>query len=117
MVREAAQPIPAGETVKGQLRRAARALGYGDGDWHITYAWYGRAGSWSATAFEELRSRYSVWKARQSANADAEKQKLAVLYLAMADRLEANDAEFHRDDVAALLAMARRLGVAAKQTE
>lgn len=110
IVRHAAEPVPAGETVKGQLRRACRALGYPDSDWRISDAWYGRAGSWSAAAFEQLRSRYSVWRERQAKGAEAEMATLRSLYVAMAGRLEANDEGFHREDIVALLDMARRLG-------
>lgn len=108
IVKDAARPIPAGETIKGQLRRAARALGYGDGSWRIRTAWYGEAASWSAAAFEELRFRHRLWSERNAARAEAQDQKLAAVFSALADRLEATDGEFHRNDIDALLALARR---------
>lgn len=110
IVKDAASPIPAGETIKGQLRRAARALGYQDGDWRVRAAWYGEASTWSAASFEQLRARYGLWRERQAARADAKGQKLAAVYTALATRLEATDGEFHRNDINALLALARRLG-------
>jgi len=66
MVLEAAMPIPAGETVKGQLRRAARSLGYRDGDWRIRTAWYGHAGAWSASAFIDLKRAYLRMKEKRA---------------------------------------------------
>lgn len=110
MVRDAAQPIPAGETVKGQLRRAARALGYREGGWRIRAAWYGEAAPWSAAALEELRDRYRLWNERQAKGAQSEAQKLATIYAALAERLEHTDAEFFRGDIASILDQARRLG-------
>lgn len=110
MVREAAEPVPAGETIKGQLRRAARALRYADGDWRIRAAWYGEAQSWSAAAFEELRARYGSWRERQEAKAQAERLTLAARYAAIAERLRGQDENFHRQDIDALVAMARRIG-------
>jgi hypothetical protein len=109
MVRDAAQPSP-GDTVKSQRRRAARALGYGDGSWRIRSAWYGEAASWSATAFEELRRKYAAWKERQSKSAEAELAKLAELYSAMAGRLEVSDAEFHGQTIDQLIRLARQIG-------
>lgn len=109
IVRDAAQPVPPGHTVKGQLRRAARALGYCDGDWRIRAAWYGEADSWSARAFEDLRARYAIWRARQSARAESESEKAAAVFAALARRLEATDAEFHWDDIAALFDLVRAL--------
>lgn len=110
MVRNAARPVPAGETVKGQLRRACRALGYRDGDWKIRSAWYGEAGSWSAAAFEELRSRYAAWDERNAASAQKKLDDAAQWYAALAERLEATDGEFHRETIARLLDAARQMG-------
>lgn len=110
IVRDAASPIPAGETVKGQLRRAARALGYSAGDWRMRSAWYGEASTWSAAAFEQLRDRHRLWRRRQAARSQSEADKLAFLIATLAERLQATDAEFHRDNIAALVQDARRLG-------
>ena len=109
IVRRSAEPVAPGETVKGQIRKACRALGYNDGDWRIRAAWYGEAASWSAEAFEELKSRFSKWERRQKRLADAEAMKAASLYSAIAKRLEGTDAEFHRSEIAALVDMARRI--------
>ena len=79
MARNAAQPIPAGETIKGQLRRSARALGYANGDWRIRAAWYGHAASWSAQALEDLRARYRSWDERQGRLADEAERTRATL--------------------------------------
>ena len=111
IVREAAEPVPAGETIKGQLRRACRALGYPDGDWRIKSAWYGEADPWSAKAFEELRARYSAWKARQEAKAAVDAKTAAVLFASIADRLgDDGDARLDREMVDRLRQLASRLG-------
>ncbi len=75
MVRDAAKPIPAGETVKGQLRRAAKALGYRAGDWRVRAAWYGEASSWSAEAFEDLKLRYDHLLQKRAEAARRKKKK------------------------------------------
>lgn len=110
IVKDAASPIPAGETIQMQLRRAARALGYRDGDWRIRAAWYGEASTWSAASFEQLRDRHRLWRQRQAARSQSEKIKLAALLSALAERLQATDAEFHRDNIAALLDTTREIG-------
>lgn len=114
IVRAAAEPIPAGETIKGQMRRAARSLGYRDGDWRIQAAWYGHAGSWSATAFEDLRSRYTTWREKRERIADSAADLSATKFLAMAAMLEQQDESFHREHINQLRDMARRLGRAAQ---
>lgn len=109
MVREAAQPIPAGETVKGQLLRAAKALGYPPGHWRVHSAWHSRAGVWGAAAFEELRNRYETWKAKQEHKSESDNEN-AARFLAIANRLEAGDQDFYRQEIDSLRSLARRLG-------
>jgi hypothetical protein len=70
---EAAKPVTPGRNIYSQMRDAARALGYSDGDWRIKAAWYGEAGNWSAKAVDTLRQRYEVMK-RKRAEAEAQKQ-------------------------------------------
>lgn len=55
-----------GKTVAAQVRQAARHLGYPPDDWRVLEAWYGRAGSWSAAAVDELRRRYAAWREREA---------------------------------------------------
>ena len=110
IVRDAAQPIPPGETIKGQLRRAARALGYGDSSWRIRSAWYGEASSWSATAFEQLRSRHAAWRERQSKSAQAEMDNFKLVYRTLAERLEGTDAEYHSETIAHLRNVLSKIG-------
>lgn len=110
IVRNAAEPVPPGSTVKAQMRSAAIALGYPVGSWRIRAAWNGEASSWSAEAFELLRNRHRLWRSKQEARADAEGRKLSEIYTALAGRLGAKDAEFHRNDIDALLALVRRIG-------
>lgn len=102
MVREAAQPVPSGETVKGQLRRAARALGYRDGDWRVRSAWYGEAGAWSAAAFVDLQKRFNAWRVRHERRARAEVDANVERYRSVVAGLRAIDPDFHRDTIAAL---------------
>ena len=94
----------AGLTIKGQLRKAARALGYSDGSWRIRAAWYGEAETWSAKAMRDLEARYRVWDERQARLAEAADQKLAALQKAgFGDR----DAEFRQARVERIASHAR----------
>jgi hypothetical protein len=111
IVLESAKPIPAGKNVAWQMREACRHLGYNDGHWRVRAAWYGEAGSWSAAALEDLRSRYEKWKARQASLADAEQKKLATLFTALAKSNGSDNAGLDSKDVDRIVAMARRLSV------
>ena len=53
-----------GLTVKGQIRQAARNLGYPADSWRVREAWYGRAGHWAPAALDDLRARASAWRER-----------------------------------------------------
>ncbi len=55
-----------GLIVKGQIRQAARNLGYPADSWRIREAWYGRAGSWSAQAIRDLQDRFLAWRERDA---------------------------------------------------
>lgn len=61
-----------GLTVKGQIRQAARNLGYTTENWRIREAWYGRAGNWSAQAIRDLQRRYLRWCERTAGQASAQ---------------------------------------------
>ena len=110
MVQDAAAPVSPGEKIKAQINRACVALGYPIGHWRVRAAWNNEAECWSARALKELEGRYQAWKQRQKKLADAEAIKAAALYAAIASTLENTDEEFHRQDIAALLDLARRLG-------
>ena len=56
----------AGKTVAAQVRQAARHLGYPAESWRVREAWYGRAGAWSAAAVDDLRERFTTWRARET---------------------------------------------------
>lgn len=58
LVREAAQPVAAGESIKAQIRRAWIALGRPD-FWRVRAAWHGEAGKWTASAVDDFRARAS----------------------------------------------------------
>lgn len=109
IVKDAARPIPPGENIKGQLRRACANLGYPQGHWRVLAAWKGEAAAWSAEALDELRARSEAWGRRKASLADAEAEKLAALYMSISRRLESNDVRFHRNDIAALVDQARIL--------
>ena len=73
LVREAAQPVAAGESIKGQVRRAWVTLGRPD-FWRVRAAWHGEAGKWLASAVEDFRDRarrLEASKARADAETDA----------------------------------------------
>jgi len=110
MVLEAAMPIPAGETVKGQLRRAARALGYRDGDWRIRTAWYGHAGAWSASAFMDLKRAYMRMKEKRAwaerTNDDRIEQDICQRIAAIEQWALATDPDFFGEAVSRLRAAA-----------
>ncbi len=58
-----------GLTVKGQIRQAARNLGYAADSWRVREAWYGRAGHWTPAALDDLRARASAWREGEQARA------------------------------------------------
>lgn len=110
IVREAAQPVRPGATVKEQMNAAARALGYPLGHWRIRAAWKGEAASWSAAAFEELKERNDELAATQRRRTDRNKQQLAVLYVALAEKLSQTAPRHHRAQIDRLIDTARALG-------
>lgn len=115
MVFEAAGHVPAGKGIYWQMRQSSRELGYSrDGvHWRVRAAWYGEAECWSAKAFEELRKRFSEWKAKRKRLSDNALDNVALVaalkYETMADRLEQQDESFHRVDIDNLRNMADRL--------
>lgn len=110
IVREAANPVRAGATVKEQMNAAARALGYPAGHWRIRAAWNGEADSWSAKAFQELKDKYDGMVAKQRRSINFNKQRLAALYVELARKLDDADPCFHRSDIDRLIDTARALG-------
>lgn len=60
-----------GLIVKGQIRQAARNLGYPAESWRIREAWYGRAGNWSAQAIRDLQDRFLAWREREEGRKSA----------------------------------------------
>lgn len=107
----------AGLTIKGQLRKAARALGYADGSWRIKAAWYFEAGSWSAAAFEDLRARYRAFEAQQERLAIEIDKKHAALLRASTTITEAKNAAMGRQEARASDVHARLLEAAAARRQ
>lgn len=110
IVRSAAEPISAGETIKAQMNRAARNLGYAAGDWRVKAAWYLEAGCWGAATFRDLQDRYEKWTSRNERRARAHASAAAASLGAMRDRLAATDPDFHREQIVALDAALARMG-------
>ena len=109
IVRGAAEPITAGETVKAQMRRAWTALGRPP-MWRLRAAWYGEAGSWSAAAFEDLRGRYRAWCEKQEREGRARTSTEIERLAGLRSFLAATDPDFHRDTIARLDEALRDLG-------
>ena len=97
IVREAAGSA-SGLTVKGQIRQAARNLGYAVESWRIREAWYGRAGNWSAQAIRDLQDRFITWRERDTARAAADHASRAARDLALLETARAA----HRAELAAV---------------
>lgn len=66
LVREAAGNT-SGLTIKGQIRQAARNLGYPSDSWRVREAWYAGAGCWSAQAIRDLQQKAMAWRTREAA--------------------------------------------------
>lgn len=103
MVRRAAEPVRPGETIKAQMRRAERALGYASTErWRVRAAWYGEAGCWGAGAFRDLQERYRGWiedhRRREAAATDLVRARAHTLRSTLA----ATDSEFHSETIQAL---------------
>ncbi len=106
IVFEAAKPIRPGSTVKAQIREAARALGYPEGSWRISAAWYGHADSFSAAAIRELQDRYLAWRTAEARRATAASEVEQARQLALdRDLLE----RCRRDHLAQLATIESRL--------
>jgi len=111
IVRSAAQPISSGETIKAQMNRAARNLGYAAGDWRVKAAWYLEAGCWGAATFRDLQDRYEKWTSRNERRARARADAAAASLGALRDRLAATDPDFHREQIVALDAALAAMGL------
>ena len=88
IVREAAGRS-SGLIVKGQIRQAARNLGYPADSWRVREAWYGRAGSWSAQAIRDLQGRFITWREREAARAASDLAARAARDLALLENARA----------------------------
>jgi hypothetical protein len=109
IVMRAAEPIPAGDTVKTQMRRAWERLGRPSW-WRMRAAWYGEAGCWSATAIEEFRLRASRWQNRQEAAAREEAHVLAAVLGRFLEADASAGAHVASEDLDAARSLVRRLG-------
>lgn len=111
MVRAAAHPVEAGETVKAQMNRAATNLRYSAGDWRVKAAWYGEAGSWGAAMFRDFEERFNAWKARQEKRSNASEASTATFMAAMCERLSRSGEAVDREQAKALADALRAMGI------
>jgi hypothetical protein len=72
-----------GLTIKGQIRQAARHLGYAADSWRVREAWYSRAGAWNPTALHDLQERFLRWRAGEERRSIATGQANALSMLAL----------------------------------
>ncbi len=107
IVRSAAEPVAAGETVKAQVRRAVQALRLPA--WRIRAAWYGETGCWSASALEALRAAHADMQARAAAKSRGFPEQARKM-IEIANSLEAKDAEFFSAEINRLRSLAGSLG-------
>lgn len=110
LVRRAALPVVAGESVKSQRRRSAQRLGMVSRTLERRHraAWYSESGSWGADLMDDLRRRYEAWVARGSEVGRARKG-LARDCEQISERLANADPRFFGADIRALRDMAARL--------
>ena len=101
LVRDAARPISPGEGVKAQQRRARVNLGFPD-EWRVRFAWYGRAGQWSAVIVDDFRARYRAWRTRMEARGRGEAEDTVQRLASIRRVLSQNDANFHGPEIAAI---------------
>lgn len=99
MVRSAAHPVVAGETVKAQMRKAALNLRYPAGDWRVKAAWYGEAGSWGAALFRDFEERFRAWQAKQNVRANTIRSDALSSLAALRDAYASIDPEAHREQI------------------
>jgi hypothetical protein len=74
ITRKAAEPLQPGDSVKAQIRRAARALGIEDR--RARTFWYGQTEAVWAHEADALRRWYRKWKATELERAKARVQQL-----------------------------------------
>lgn len=104
----AAEPVPAGASVKAQQLRAWKALGRPP-FWRLRAAWYGEAECWSGKAIEDLRRRARARQEREE-NAREQAQQLGSKYAAFAESLREADPDKHRHRADEFGRLASRLG-------
>lgn len=97
LVKLAAEPRPAGDSVKEAIRRAARNLG-----WEYSRTedfWYGEVRRVDSCEMDALRA---IEQQRDHAEADRERKRHLSQLAALRAKLQFNDADFHAEDIAAL---------------
>lgn len=106
-LRRLAEPYPAGDRVKAAIQRAAKRAGL-----PIQRAenlWYGEARLVRAEEMDAIRQADQTRLDKEN-NAREQAQQLGAVFAAVAARLCETDADGNRDDIAALVEAARRLG-------
>lgn len=106
----AADPVQPGETVKAQMNRAARNLGFKAGDWRVKAAWYLEAGCWSAALFRDFEERFEQWNARHERRARQHAANAIAPLLALRASYAESDPDFYREQIVALDAALAGMG-------
>ena len=109
IVRNAAMPVRPGDTIKGQMNRAWRAL-QTPPFWRIKAAWYGEAGCWDGAAIEDMRARDARRRREKERLAREEAALASARVSSLRARLLTTDPEFHEADVPALDQALRAIG-------
>src|ERR1700710_576758 len=69
IVRQAAQPVAPGDTIKAQMVRSWERLGR-PAWWRLKAAWYGEAATFSAQAARDMQQRYLRWRDAEARRAE-----------------------------------------------
>lgn len=105
LVQLAAEPRPVGDSVKGAILRASRALKWSPS--RTKDVWYGDARRLTVAEMDALRA---LEQQRLAADFVAERRRNLEQVAVMRTRLHMRDADFHAPDIAALDWMLRELG-------
>jgi len=106
-LRQIAEPRPVGDSVKAAITRAAVRVGIPAE--RAKALWYGEARLVRAEEMDAIRLADQARHDKENA-AREQAERLGEIFAAVASRLSETDADGHRNDIAALVEAARRLG-------
>lgn len=101
LVKHAAEPIAAGESIKAQMRRAWEALGRPTW-WRFRAAWYREAGAWPAYVVDDFRTRAAARHRKQEEVRARERTNAASVLADLRQHYAASDPELYREQIAAI---------------